>query len=229
MALRDVSFCLKQGERVALVGPSGAGKTSVAHLLLRFYEPTQGRVLLNGRPLDDVTLESLRSSIAYVSQEVFLFDSSVRRNVTLDRDVPAGAAEAALRLAAADDFVGALEGGLDAPLDQQGANLSGGQRQRIALARALCKDAGVYIFDEATSALDTGSEQRVLENLRAFLADRTALIIAHRFSFLELVDRILVFAEGRLVEDGTQAELLARKGLFHALYHTQQSPASEEK
>ena len=217
VALDDVSFTLQPGERVALVGPSGAGKTSVAHLLLRFYDPTGGEVRLGGAPLSVYTLESLRERVAYVAQEPFLFGTSIRENITLGRDVPPARLQEAVRQAAVDEFLDGLDAGLDTPLEPGGTNLSGGQRQRIALARALCREAPIYVLDEATSALDPGIEKRLIESLRPFFEGRTAVIIAHRFAWLALADRILVFAGGRLVEQGTREDLLARQGLFHAL------------
>jgi ABC-type multidrug transport system fused ATPase/permease subunit len=217
VALEDVSFSVQPGERVAVVGPSGAGKSSVAHLLLRFYDPTAGQVRLADRPLFSYTLDSLRRRVAYVAQEPFLFGTTVRDNITLDREVSGSRLQEAVHQAAVDEFLGGLDQGLGSPLEPGATNLSGGQRQRIALARALCRDAPIYVLDEATSALDPGIERQVVERLRPFFQGRTALIIAHRLAWLDLVDRVLVFAEGRLVEQGTREELLARKGLFHAL------------
>jgi ABC-type multidrug transport system fused ATPase/permease subunit len=222
-ALRHVSFEVHRGERLALVGPSGAGKTSVINLLLRFNQPTSGRILINGQPIERFTIDSLRRSMAYVSQEVFLFSGTVRQNLTLGRDVTGPQVSAALSLAAAEDFVAQMHGGVDAPVEEQGANMSGGQRQRLAIARMALKDASVCLLDEATAALDSQSEQRVLERLDAHLAERTAIVVAHRFSFLQVVQRVLVLTEGRLVEDGTVDALLARRGVFHALHEAQRA------
>lgn len=216
-ALDGVSFEIARGEKVALVGPSGSGKSSAAHLMLRFFDPTEGRVLVNGRPLSDFTLASLRRAVAYVPQDVFLLGDTVRRNLTLDRAVDRERLDASLERARAREFVRDLEGDLDARVDAGGANFSGGQRQRLALARALAKEADFYVLDEATSALDSGTEEEVMANLSEFLHGKTAVIIAHRLSFLRLVDRVLVFAGGRLVEQGSYDELMARRGMFYGL------------
>ena len=217
-ALDDVSLTVARGEKVALVGPSGAGKTSVLHLLLRFYDPTEGRVLINGRPATDYTLRSLRRGAAYLCQEVFLFSTSVRQNLLLGREVDEARLREALRLSAADRLVDDLEQGLDTQVLEQGSNLSGGQRQRLALARALARDASLLLLDEATAALDPKTEEQVLHGLRKHLEGRTALLVAHRYALLEMVDRVLVFADGRLVEQGPLEELREKGGVLAALY-----------
>lgn len=227
-ALDRVSFAIRRGERVALVGPSGAGKTSILNLLLRFNQASRGRVLINDEPIERFTIESLRRSLAYVSQEVFLFGGSVRDNVTLGRDVDDDRIRAALAMASATEFVQQLDGGVDAALVERGANLSGGQRQRLAIARMAIKDAQVCLLDEATAALDAQSEHDVLTALREHLATRTALVIAHRFSMLEIVDRVIVLAHGRVVEDGTLQELIDNRGVFHALYQAQHLAPTQE-
>lgn len=218
VALAGVDLELRRGEKVALVGPSGGGKSSVLHLLLRLYDPSGGEVLVNGRPVGEYTVASLRRAFAYVPQELFLFGRSVRHNLTLGRAVGEERLQEALRVAAADGVVAELDGGLGARLEPGGTNLSGGQRQRLSLARALARDASVYLFDEATAALDPGTEQRVLDGLKTHLQGRTLLMVAHRPALLALADRIVVMAEGRVVEQGSQAELLARGGLFATLY-----------
>jgi ABC-type multidrug transport system fused ATPase/permease subunit len=220
-ALRNLSFTLRRGDKLALVGPSGSGKSSVLLLLLRFWEPTSGEIRLNGRPLRSYTLQSLRQAIAYVAQDAFVFAATVRDNVALAQLASDEEILKALELSASCDFLKERAEGLDYPIAHSGGNVSGGQRQRLALARAVVKDAGLYVFDEATSALDSNTEREVLTRLQEFLQDKTALVIAHRFSSLQLANRILVLSEGALVEEGTKPELLARKGLFAALYGAQ--------
>jgi subfamily B ATP-binding cassette protein MsbA len=216
-ALRNVSFSIAPGQKVALVGPSGAGKSSILNLLLRFHDPSAGEVRLNGRPLSDYSLSSLRRQVAWLPQEVFLFATTVHDNVTLGRAACARDVARALERAAADELVAAERGGADAVVGEQGANLSGGQRQRVAMARAMLKDASLVLLDEPTAALDAATERRVLRGMRAWLEGRSAVIVSHRLPVLELADRILVLAQGRVVEQGTREQLLERGGVFCAL------------
>jgi ATP-binding cassette subfamily B protein len=223
VALDNISFSITSGQKVALVGPSGAGKTSILNLLLRFYEPTTGRILINKRDIREYTLHSLRRKMAYVAQELFMFNTNIRHNLSLEREISDAELERALRFAEIQDFVCALDKGLDTAVEERGQNFSGGQRQRLALARALAKPANCYLLDEATSALDAQTEVQIMQNLRTALQNQIVLIIAHRFSFLELVDRILVIANGRLIEDDTPQELLNKGGLFCSLYSSQKN------
>jgi len=221
-ALTGVSFEVRRGETIALVGPSGGGKTTILNLIPRFYDPTDGRVLIDGQDVRDVTLASLREQIALVTQEPFLFDDTIRANICYARPEASPAEiEAAARAAAAHDFIMQLPGGYDATVGEAGARLSGGQRQRIAIARAFLKDAPILLLDEATSALDTESEAQVQEALARLMAGRTVILIAHRLSTVRGADRIYVVDKGRIVETGNHASLVKKRGLYARLAKTQ--------
>jgi ATP-binding cassette, subfamily B, bacterial MsbA len=220
--LRAVDLEIRRGEVVALVGSSGAGKTTVANLVPRFYDPTAGRVTLDGQDLRELELGGIRSLMAIVTQETILFHDTVRSNIAYGLgDVPQEALEGAARAAHAHDFIMALPDGYDTVLGERGTRLSGGQRQRIAIARALLRDAPILILDEATSALDTESEALVQDAIDRLMADRTVLVIAHRLSTVRKADRIAVMEAGRVVDQGTHRELIEREGLYRRLYQLQ--------
>jgi len=229
-ALNGVTIDIAGGKRIALVGPSGAGKSTVLNLIPRFYDVTEGRVLIDGQDVRDVTLASLRAKIALVSQEMELFDDTVRTNIAYGR-VGAGEADiiAAARGASAHDFIMRLPNGYDTHVGGRGLKLSGGQRQRVAIARAMLKDAPILLLDEATSALDTESERQVQEALRALMRGRTTLVIAHRLSTVVDADLIYVLDGGRVIESGSHGELLARGGAYARLYAMQFADQSEAK
>jgi subfamily B ATP-binding cassette protein MsbA len=220
--LKEVDLTVPRGRTLALVGESGAGKSTLAALLLRFYDPTEGAVELDGQDTRRMRVAELRGLIAFVPQEPVLFAGTVRDNVACGNEA-ASEPElvAALKAAHAWEFVSQMPGGLDAPVGERGAGLSGGQRQRLALARAFLADAPIIVLDEATSALDSASEIAVQRGLEALLRDRTAIVIAHRLSTVERADEIAVLAAGRVVERGTHAELLARGGAYAALHAAQ--------
>ena len=208
--LRNLSLKVNSGETVALIGRSGAGKSTISAMLPRFFDPDHGQVLLDGVPLPDYKLAHLRRQIAMVSQKVVLFNDTVRHNIAYGemRDADDAMVEQAARNAYAWDFIQGLEHGLDTEVGQDGAQLSGGQRQRIAIARALLKDAPILILDEATSALDTESEHHIQQALERLMEGRTTLVIAHRLSTIEKADRILVLDQGQLIEQGTHLSLI---------------------
>ena len=225
--LHELDLEIQAGESVALVGPSGGGKTSLVNLVPRFYSPQAGRILLDDTPIDELDLHALRAQIAYVGQQVVLFNDSIRNNIAYGalRDVPDERVLAAAAAAHVTDFVAALPAGFDTEIGDNGLRLSGGQRQRLAIARALLKDAPVLILDEATSALDAESERRVQEALGVLRQGRTCLIVAHRLSTIEACDRIVVIEQGRVVEQGTHQALLAAGGVYARLHSLQRESA----
>lgn len=217
--LDGLTFSLSQGETVALVGPSGAGKTTVFKLLTGFYPPQQGKLLLFGKPLDQWQLAAARKQMALVAQDTFLFPGTVAENIALGR--PAASDEeiiSAAQAANAHEFIDQLPDGYNHIIGERGINLSGGQRQRIAIARAILLNAPILLLDEATSALDTESERLVQDALDVLAANRTNLVIAHRLSTIRSADRVLVLDQGKIVESGTHQELLDKGGLYHQLY-----------
>jgi len=220
--LSDINIEVARGEKVAIVGSSGAGKSTLVNLIPRFYDATRGAILIDGTDFRDVTLKSLRSQIAFVTQDVFLFNDTIANNIAygsqeknMDKVIEAAKA------ANAHGFITALPEGYDSNIGELGAKLSGGEKQRIAIARAIYKDAPILILDEATSSLDSESEREVQDALENLLAGRTAFIIAHRLSTVKNADRILVLAGGKIVEEGKHDELIARHGEYHKLYQLQ--------
>ena len=220
--IRGLSLNVASGETVAFVGATGAGKTTIASLLLRFYEPQSGRILLDGCDIRELTQESLRRQIGLVQQDVFLFGDSVRYNIAYAKpDATADEVQAAAKAAAADEFIQKLPDGYDTEVGERGVKLSGGQKQRLAIARVFLKNPPVVVLDEATSALDNITEQQIQRELDELAVGRTTLIIAHRLSTIRHADKIVVLDEGKVVECGTHEELLARKGHYFALYSKQ--------
>lgn len=217
--LSNLSFEARPGELVALVGPTGAGKTTVINLLHRFYDPIEGRLTIDGRDLRDVTLESWYRQIALVPQETILFGGTILDNIRYGKmDAEEAAVWEASKAAHAHDFITNLPDGYQTLVGEKGVNLSGGQRQRIAIARAILKTPRILLLDEATSSLDTDSERLVQEALQRLMKGRTTFVVAHRLSTIQRADRILVLDKGKLVEEGTHAQLLEHKGLYYYLY-----------
>ncbi len=227
-ALQNVSMTIKPGEVVALAGPSGSGKTTFVHLLLRLFDPTEGRITIDGIDIKDMSSHDLRSHLGLVSQETILFNDTVLGNVAVGREgATREQVSKALQVADASDFVGAMKQGLDTPLGDRGARLSGGQRQRLAIARAVLKDPKLLILDEATSNLDAGSERAVQAAIERLYPGRTVIMIAHRLSTVQNADRIIVMRHGRVEETGTHAELLTKNGVYATLHRYQQLETPE--
>ena len=220
--LHDLSFSLEGGKMTALVGASGGGKSTIFSLLQRFWGPMAGNIFIDGQSISDVALASLRRSITFVSQDVFLFEGSIRDNILAARpDATEAELKAAARAANADDFIMRLAGGYDTPVGELGNQISGGQRQRISIARAFLKDAPIILLDEPTSALDSHSEQMIQTALRDLIYGRTAVVIAHRFATIQRADYIHVIQDGRVAESGTHQELLSRGRHYAHLYQSQ--------
>lgn len=221
-ALEDVNIRVPAGKMVALVGPSGGGKTTIMNLLLRFYDPEQGRILIDNQDIKQVTISSLRQSISFVSQDIMLFDDTIRNNILYGRlDATEEEVIQAAYSAAAHDFISSLPDGYDTRVGEQGMSLSGGQRQRISIARAMLKNAPILLMDEATSSLDSISEQQIQKALVTLMKNRTTLVIAHRLSTIRNADLIYVIRQGHVAESGSHQELLTKQGYYHKLYHQQ--------
>ncbi len=218
-ALRDIDLVIPPGQTVALVGETGAGKSTFAKLVARFYDPTEGAVLVDGHDLRSVTAQSLRSQMGMVPQEGFLFSGTVRENISFGRpDATDEEIRDAARAVGADDFIMALENGYDTQVGERGVQLSAGQRQLVAFARALVADPRILVLDEATSNVDVHTESLIEEGLRRLVAGRTSIVIAHRLSTIRHAGRILVMEYGQIVEQGTHDELLAAEGRYWQLY-----------
>jgi ATP-binding cassette subfamily B protein len=219
LALDDVTLTVPPGQTVALVGTTGAGKSTLAKLVARFYDPTAGRVLVDGHDLRSVTAASLRSQMGIVPQEAFLFSGTIAENIAFGRpDASVEDVRAAARAVGADEFVTRLEHGYDTPVGERGVQLSAGQRQLVAFARALVADPRILVLDEATSNVDVHTESRIEAGLRRLLAGRTAIVIAHRLSTIERAGQIVVLEHGRIVEQGSHADLLAARGHYWRLH-----------
>ncbi|MBP9041009.1 MAG: ABC transporter ATP-binding protein [Anaerolineaceae bacterium] len=221
-ALENVSFCVEPGKLVALVGPSGAGKTTLTYLIPRLYDPTEGSIYIDGVNLRDVKLESLSSQIGMVTQETYLFHDTIRTNLLYSRlDATQEEIEDACRAANIHDFIRELPEGYDTVVGERGYRLSGGEKQRISLARVILKDPRILVLDEATSSLDSESEALIQEALKRVMHHRTSIVIAHRLSTILAADTILVIDRGKIIESGTHPELLEMNGVYANLYHTQ--------
>jgi ATP-binding cassette subfamily B protein/subfamily B ATP-binding cassette protein MsbA len=229
VVLHEISFAADPGEVLAIVGPTGAGKTTLASLLVRFFDPWQGRVTIGGADIRDFTLHSLRSQIALVLQDPFIFPTTIAENIAFGKQgAPREEIVAAAEAANAHTFIERLPDGYDTPVGERGATLSGGEKQRLSIARAFVKDAPLLILDEPTSALDARTEGLLLDALERLMKGRITLVIAHRLSTIRGADEILVLEEGRIVERGSHQRLIASGGLYSSLYRQQMEIAEHD-
>ncbi len=229
MVLQDINLEVKAGETVALVGRSGAGKTTLTNLIARFYDASSGGISLDGRDLRDIKLNNYRSLLGIVEQDVFLFDGTIRENIAYaKRNTQDSQVIEAAKAAAADEFIMQLPDGYDSVIGERGVKLSGGQRQRIAIARAILADPKILVLDEATSNLDSESERLIQNSLADLLRDRTAFVIAHRLSTIAGADKIVVLEDGRVVEVGNHDQLLSAGGRYRDMVMLQMSDSTNE-
>jgi ATP-binding cassette subfamily B protein/subfamily B ATP-binding cassette protein MsbA len=223
--LHHISFVVHEGETIALVGPSGSGKTTLCNLVAAFYNTTSGDILLDGTPLQDINLDSYRTLLGIVEQDIFLFEGSIASNIAYGkRGATPEQIQLAASQAAADEFISEFSNGYETEIGERGVKLSGGQRQRIAIARALLADPRILILDEATSNLDTHSERLIQQSLATLLQNRTSFVIAHRLSTIRDASQILVLDKGRIIESGTHDELMARSDQYHDMVLLQTHP-----
>jgi ATP-binding cassette subfamily B protein len=222
VALDNISFTVQAGQSIALLGTTGSGKSTVATLLCRMYDPTEGQILIDGTDIRDYSLASLRSQLGYVPQDVFLFSDSIRNNIAFGTE---GLPEEKITQAAHDadlyDNIQTFPEGFNTKLGERGITLSGGQKQRVSIARAVVREPRILILDDALSAVDTKTENAILGSLKRIMQHRTSIIISHRVSSAKLADRILVLDDGRIVEQGTHEELIDRNGTYRELYEKQ--------
>ena len=227
--MEHINLTIHPGEKIALVGPSGGGKTTLCNLIPRFYDTTRGEIFIDKKEIKEITLQSLRMNIGIVQQDVYLFSGTVYDNISYGK--PEASREEviqAAKLAGADEFISALKNGYDTYVGERGVKLSGGQKQRISIARVFLKNPAILILDEATSALDNESEHLVSKSLDRLAEGRTTLTIAHRLSTIQNADRILVLSEGKIAEEGNHKELLEKKGIYYQLYQSVQDREMEE-